>query len=96
MDVLALDTWVLSCRAFGRGIEYAIYEHVTAWGRNKGCHKLRAPFVPNSRNALVSNLLTSLGARKISQEGEIAIYESDVLTGCPHYLRIVEAETATQ
>jgi len=58
---LRIDTWVMSCRVFGRGIEYAVFEHLIHWCRASDVVRLRGEYRPTERNQLVSDLFDQLG-----------------------------------
>ena len=55
--VLELDTWVLSCRAFARRIEYAI---LAALFQQFSLHQIRFNFEATARNGPIQELLSSL------------------------------------
>lgn len=59
--VLEIDTWVLSCRVFGREVERAILEHLLCWCRSCGVETIRAPFSVTAKNHLVADFLISAG-----------------------------------
>ncbi|MCW2855957.1 MAG: FkbH like protein [Marmoricola sp.] len=55
---LTLDTWVLSCRAFSRGIEHHV---LAALIERYEPTRIRFDFVPTDRNGVVAQLMKSLG-----------------------------------
>jgi len=62
-DVLELDTWVMSCRVFGRQLEdEAMNQAVLAAGR-LGAKALRADYLPTPKNDVVRDLYPTLGFR---------------------------------
>lgn len=60
-DVLEIDTWVMSCRVFGRQLEDEALNIAVEACRNRGARALRAEFLPTAKNGVVANLYPSLG-----------------------------------
>jgi hypothetical protein len=56
-----LDTFLLSCRVLGRGIETAFIAAVAARLVESGIQTLSAEFIPTSKNAVSSNFLSEVG-----------------------------------
>jgi FkbH-like protein len=59
--VLDVDTWVMSCRVFGRQLENEAMSIAVEAARGRGIRVLRADYVPTERNGVVSGLFKSLG-----------------------------------
>lgn len=60
-DVLEIDNWVMSCRVFGRQLEFEAMNIVVEQARRRGIRTLRASYVPTQKNGVVSDLYASLG-----------------------------------
>jgi FkbH-like protein len=60
-DVLEIDTWVMSCRVFGRRLENEAMSIAVEAARVRGIRVLRAEYIPTERNGVVSGLFESLG-----------------------------------
>jgi FkbH-like protein len=61
---LSLDSFLMSCRAMGRGIETALLNHVKArLLEHRGLIDLRARYIPTPKNQPVENLFESHGFR---------------------------------
>ena len=60
-DVLEIDNWVMSCRVFGRQLEFEAMNIVMEQARLRGIRTLRASYVPTQKNGVVSDLYASLG-----------------------------------
>ena len=45
-----IDTFLLSCRIIGRGIEDAIISYILKEAKNQGVEKIRADFIPTKKN----------------------------------------------
>ncbi|MEO5339404.1 MAG: HAD-IIIC family phosphatase [Magnetococcus sp. MYC-9] len=71
-----VNTWVLSCRAFGRGVEYAILQHLMEWLQCKGVERLHAPFTPSAKNKLARDFLIEAG---FSQADDVAGHASKTI-----------------
>jgi FkbH-like protein len=59
-DELYVDTWLLSCRALGRGIEQHMLAGVEACARDRHAVAAVIPFVPGARNQLAKAFLDRL------------------------------------
>ncbi|HKQ25253.1 MAG TPA: HAD-IIIC family phosphatase [Burkholderiales bacterium] len=59
--VLDVDTWVMSCRVFGRQLENEIMSIAVEAAQGRGVRVLRADYVPTERNGVVSGLFRDLG-----------------------------------
>ena len=58
---LEIDTWVMSCRVFGRQLEDEAMNIAVEHARSRGVKALRARYVPTERNGVVSGLFRNLG-----------------------------------
>lgn len=70
-ETLHIDTFLLSCRALGRGAEQVLFSELVA--RTEGAEKLVGEFIPTARNAQVADLyarlgMTPMGERKFELE----------------------------
>ncbi|MES2203237.1 MAG: HAD-IIIC family phosphatase [Patescibacteria group bacterium] len=71
----ALDTFLMSCRVMGRGVEKTFFDALKAELRTRGIKELQATFVPTKKNAPAVGLLASLGAKEVSRgEGGEVLY----------------------
>jgi FkbH-like protein len=59
--VLDIDTWVMSCRVFGRQLEFEAMNIAVEAARARGCTALRATFEPSAKNGVVKDLYPRLG-----------------------------------
>jgi FkbH-like protein len=67
-DVLQIDCWVMSCRVFGRQLEFeAMNIAVEAARRRGGVRAFRADYVPTTKNRVVSELYKKLGFPRIDE-----------------------------
>jgi len=59
--VLDIDTWVMSCRVFGRQLENEAMNIAVEAAHGRGIRVLRAEYIPTERNGVVSGLFEGLG-----------------------------------
>ncbi len=60
-DVLEIDTWVMSCRVFGRQLELEAMNIIVEAARRRGVRTLRADYIPTTKNGVVRDLYPTLG-----------------------------------
>jgi FkbH-like protein len=60
-DVLDIDTWVMSCRVFGRQLEVEAMNLAVETARAAGARTLRAEYIPTAKNGVVRALYPTLG-----------------------------------
>ncbi len=67
-----IDTFLLSCRIMGRGIEDGILGHILQMAKNEGVGKVRGEFIPTKKNKPCEDFLSGYGFKK---EGSYWIYD---------------------
>lgn len=82
--------WVLSCRVFNRGVEWAIAEHLAAWVVAQGSAYITAPYCVGPRNALVADVLANIGLQEGETKDDVKWFTADRLTPPKHHIKIVE------
>jgi FkbH-like protein len=60
-DVLAIDTWVMSCRVFGRQLEFEAMNVAVDAALKRGVRSFRGEYIPTAKNGIVSELFPRLG-----------------------------------
>ncbi len=60
-DTLIIDTFVLSCRVLGRGVEHAVMAHLGQVALRRGLRTIQANFIPTARNRPAEQFLQSIG-----------------------------------
>jgi FkbH-like protein len=60
-NVLDVDCWVMSCRVFGRELEFEVMNIAVEEARRRSVRMLRAQYIPSPKNAVISELYPSLG-----------------------------------
>ncbi len=68
-DALRVDTFLLSCRALGRGVEHQMLAHLGELAAERGLQRVDVPYTPTERNRPVLDFLTRVGSDfKIEQD----------------------------
>jgi len=82
-EVWEIDTWLMSCRVLGRGVETMVLRQILLHARKTGIKRLKGIYYPTDRNKLVANHYAALGFALISQDAsgatqwEIDVNEAD-------------------
>jgi FkbH-like protein len=63
-DALKVDTFLLSCRVLGRGVEHRMVARLGEIATERGLTRVEIPFVPGQRNRPAALFLESIGAGK--------------------------------
>ncbi len=79
-DDLVVDTWIMSCRVLGRGVEELTLGLLADAARRLGCRCLRGRYIPTAKNALVADLYVRLGFAALAGDGEVHEYARDIAT----------------
>jgi FkbH-like protein len=61
LQIFEIDNWVMSCRVFGRQLEYEAMNIAVDQVRRRGGKALRADYIPTPKNGVISELYSSLG-----------------------------------
>lgn len=61
-DVLYVDTFLLSCRALGRGVEHRMLARLGEIAKIQGLSYVMIPYIPTKKNQPAHNFLESIGA----------------------------------
>ena len=71
-----LETFLLSCRVLGRGIEHACWPRVFADARARGCEAVAAAYVPTARNGQVAGFWETLGLTEVARDAGGTRYQA--------------------
>ncbi|MFH1058816.1 MAG: HAD-IIIC family phosphatase [Pseudomonadota bacterium] len=68
-----IDTWLMSCRVLGRGIENAVLDEIVENARKRGINSLIGHYIPTERNGMVRDHYNKLGFEAFgkSEEGDL-------------------------
>ena len=64
-DVLDIACWVMSCRVFGRQLEFEAMNIAVETAHRRGARQFQADYLPTAKNQVVSGLYASLGFAKV-------------------------------
>ena len=67
-DVLQIDTWVMSCRVFGRELEFEAMNIAVETARRRGVRAFRANYIPTKKNGVISDLYPRLGFTRANMQ----------------------------
>jgi FkbH-like protein len=62
-DVATVDTFLLSCRVLGRGVEAAVLNHLGRWAADQGLRSICLEYRPTPRNAPALQFVTGAFSR---------------------------------
>ena len=65
-EIFEIDNWVMSCRVFGRQLEFEAMNIAVEQIRRRGVRALRADYIPTSKNGVIGKLYSSLGFSSVS------------------------------
>ncbi len=72
---IIIDTFLLSCRVLGKGVEYKILSELGKTAANIGIKEIGIRFVPNNKNQPASDFIHSLKSlHTIEQDGELMFW----------------------
>ena len=71
-EILDIDTWVMSCRVFGRQLEDEAMNIAVELCRERGARCLRANYFPTPKNRVVCRLYSTLGFTAIAGDSQVA------------------------
>ncbi|HEX6287623.1 MAG TPA: amino acid adenylation domain-containing protein, partial [Herpetosiphonaceae bacterium] len=77
-EALDLDTFLLSCRALGRGVEHQMFAHLAQVARRFGRERISVTCIPTARNQPARDFLESIGAAFKRQRSQQWRYEFPV------------------
>lgn len=60
-----VEAFFMSCRVIGRGVEFSIWNHITAQAALRGCNLMTAEYIPSAKNALVERFFDDLGMQQV-------------------------------
>ncbi|MBS0333967.1 MAG: HAD family hydrolase [Proteobacteria bacterium] len=63
-----IDTWLMSCRVLGRGVERMVLREILAQARKAGIARIVGRYIPTAKNAMVSGHYAGLGFTRLGGE----------------------------
>jgi FkbH-like protein len=66
-NCLIVDSFLVSCRALGRGVERVLWAELLNRATAAGVRRIHAHYLPTPKNALVANLFDQFGMKKLDE-----------------------------
>jgi FkbH-like protein len=67
LEIFEIENWVMSCRVFGRQLEFEAMNIAVDEARHRGAKAFRANYIPTKKNGIVGELYASLGFSPLHQ-----------------------------
>ena len=80
-----IDTFLLSCRVIGRGVEDGILSHIIEKARKDGISQVRGEYIKTEKNQPAENLFVDFGFKK---EGDFWVFDTNDQFKKPKHLVI--------
>ena len=78
-DKIILDTWVMSCRVFGRTLEFYVFNEILKLSAELQIKKISAEYIKTDKNSLVLDLLKSLSFKRVDGNKDSSLWELNPL-----------------
>ena len=91
---VTVDTFLMSCRVIGRGVEAAVWTHVMAAAAQRGAQAVRAEYVPTAKNAQVADFYERMGLQPVGASGPARHYQSELArlpALAPAWIEVIDA-----
>lgn len=75
-----VESFFMSCRVIGRGVEFSIWEHLTQQAAARGCDEMLAQYNPTARNSLVERFFDELGMQRHVDSAKEVVSGAGVVT----------------
>lgn len=82
----SIDTFLLSCRVMGRGVEDAILGHILREAKMQGVEKVKGVYIPTKKNMPCEDFLSNYGFAK---DGDLWSYSLNNPIKIPDHLMVV-------
>jgi FkbH-like protein len=66
-DAVEIDTFLMSCRVLGRGVESAVFAAIAGHAQRLNASKLRGRYISTPKNALVAELYRDYGFKPVGE-----------------------------
>ena len=71
---LVVDSFLVSCRALGRGVEDALWAAMSRRADRQSVRRLEAEYIPTAKNSIVAGLYDRLGLRRLEHNSSSTRY----------------------
>jgi FkbH-like protein len=92
---LVIDSYLVSCRALGRGVEDALWAALMQRAGQGNIRSLEATYIPSSKNAIVSRLYDRLGLKRVADDSGSVSYKLEPVKPVAWPSWIVDRSLAT-
>ena len=75
---LEIDTFLMSCRALGRGAEDTLIAHITKDAAMNGYQEIVGTYLPTKKNEQVADFYAKRGFEKLPEQGEVTSWSLDL------------------
>ncbi len=90
---VSLDTWLMSCRVLGRGVERTTLNLVAAQARALGATRLVGEYIPTKKNGMVREHYIRLGFKPLSETpggATTAVLDLAAFEPAPTFIHVIE------
>ena len=84
-----VDTFLLSCRIMGRGVEEIMMHQIIEKAKSSGVKRIKGEFIPTAKNKPAENFYEELGFKK---ENEFWVFNTDDTIKKPEHIKVIENE----
>ena len=84
-----IDTFLLSCRIMGRGVEEIMMNQIIEKAKSSGVKKIKGEFIPTAKNKPAENFYEKLGFKK---ENGFWIFNTANIIKRPEHIKVVKDE----
>ena len=88
-DEWIIDTFLLSCRIMGRGIEEIMMNQIIENAKLLGVKRIKGEFIPTTKNKPAEDFYEKLGFKK---EDKFWVFNTDDTIKKPEYIKVVKNE----
>jgi FkbH-like protein len=88
-DEWMIDTFLLSCRIMGRGVEEIMMNQIIENARLSGIKRIKGEFIPTSKNKPAENFYKKSGFKK---ENEFWVFNTDNTIKKPEHIKVIKNE----
>jgi FkbH-like protein len=90
-----IDTFLLSCRVIGRGVETALLSHLAGGACSRGCQRLTGRFIPTKKNAPARDFYAQHGFKVVEESPNGSAWTLDLhqqTIATPEWIRLTTKE----
>ena len=94
IEAINVDTFLLSCRSLGRGVEYQMLAHLGSLAKERGLKGVDISYIPTEKNQPALDFLNSLGEKYKQQtsQGWLFSLPVDIVAQVKWEVRIIKEE----